>query len=494
MQNSLIQIDFQLPPDCGSADENVYKDLETRLEDLSNGFVRNAQEQSKIEALTESLKNKVLPRNLIRESRDVSRLIFIYHTEPLKELPPLKDEDLEALLKATSQRKRGPSSSLIRQLTQLHLMRFDLLDCHKTLSNYLLAGITELFKKKQPSTLKYKHKFKEILFNPAGPHRFVEKAKGNAVNLNELAQKLSIPDQEDCRYFQKCKRIYYIETLKNLPLGGEDAILEELQIVKDSPYEGGKTLAHVATSILIARCLEESQESISEPWRDCVMGLLGDPRIPKGSPRFQKGWGRIDRKYTDAMVKWLSGLDLKLFLKLIKEHASIEGNDDLLRMFEGRKIFLEGLYEQSLIDYSRLLLPNRVQRFLKQNYNEEQMPAFTNLQGSGDQSLIYLQVGSTSLTSSRTAHIIEGTHSFALRIFMENPVGDFETRHSVELSNFFYKNHLPKITHNPSSSWQSSWQRKLIDALKASPFQIEIDSQAVLSEENYRRYRQHSPF
>ncbi len=122
-----------------------------------------------------------------------------------------------------------------------------------------------------------------------------------------------------------------------------------------------------------------------------------------------------------------------------------------------------------------------VELFLKRNYSKDKIPQYTLLNDGGDKSLIYLKI--------RNAHVLEGTHNFSIRISEEPPSKNIELSKRVDIRTVASVNTVTTpIPH--SHSPKPLWQYKVLSALNDDPFNLSISPEIVLSEEDYRIYKQ----
>ncbi len=85
-----------------------------------------------------------------------------------------------------------------------------------------------------------------------------------------------------------CRAHFYLETLRNLPLGAADPVLDELlkPSVAKAPFEGTRRIGHVALEILIDRAGQEP----GDVWQNLILNLAGDPRISSTAANYREWW------------------------------------------------------------------------------------------------------------------------------------------------------------------------------------------------------------
>jgi hypothetical protein len=220
----------------------------------------------------------------------------------------------------------------------------------------------------------------DLFFTLEGPQRVVDYAKSRKVDLDVAFKQLALQNYHDTRFHRLCRYRYYLDILRQLPVGKGHAVLAEVckAEVYDAPAGDGRLLGHEILSILIDRA---SDQEVSDEWRGVILTIAGDPRVPNTSSRFRKWWSILGPARQKKVKGWLSGFDLRLFLEALENYGVSSGNRALQRMFRARKIFLEGLRKQNLINEARLFIGTSPERYLKASYNEEELPEYAKING-----------------------------------------------------------------------------------------------------------------
>jgi len=496
-----MKLEFNIPDNAGLKNMEDYSVLNNRLRKISqSGGNLSAEGEERKEKIKQAMMAGESIESFIEETKDVRHAVSLYieRENNLIEKYPLTLENLTHLCKVarltkteimpfsvkltnTFEKKLNFSIRILRLLIVLYMDYFDRIECYKKLGiviNDHLSILPQNYRRTKSIECYYEQR--ELFFNQDGPKNLVDLAQKENINLNDIARRSFVPDSPQCRFYEITKNIYYIETLKSIPVGEDHKIFNELlsQDVKESPFGSGK-IGHEVAKIMIDRTLAESSQ-ISEEWRDNILSIMGDPRVPHGSMNYQKWWQYLEKKYSEAMIRWLSGLDLKLFFEIIEEQAKNTSNADLLRMFPSRKIFLSGLYDNGYIEFSRLLINKNVERFIRKNYSLDKIPQYTLLTDGGDKSLIYLRI--------LNAHVLEGTHDFGMRISEEAPTRDIELAKRVNIRSVASVNTVTKPIPHLNAS-KPKWQHNVLDALNNDPFNFSISPQIVLSDEDYIIYK-----
>lgn len=339
-------------------------------------------------------------------------------------------------------------------------------------------------KRNSDTILSVLHQHKNWLFDVTAPKAVVDLAKKNHLDLNDQLKKLRLSELPQGRFLNICHAQYYLETLRDIPLGEDHEILSELSKteVAGMPYEDGKRIGHIALEIIIDR----SGGAPSNVWQNFVLDLAGDPRIASTTKNYREWWKPMGEHRINTVTSWLAKEDLRLFLGAIEEYGKQSNDVALNRMFPARKRFLEGLYEHGLIRNTRLMLGYSAASMVNQILGKSLTTSYINLKGMNDKSIIYLDCGSF--------HLIEGSHEFKLWLYMGLPsqkLKDYSLRelnHS-DLTISFVKDfkkanevaQYKDITHSPTT-----WQRNAIEFLAENG--VELDLEKVLSEEDYHVY------
>lgn len=321
-----------------------------------------------------------------------------------------------------------------------------------------------------------------LIFSPQAPINIVKLAKNEQRDLYQVMATLGISQQQQSGIFgQRVSQMYYVNTLQDIEVGKNHSVLAE--IVKPEVYgvnyEHGKYLGHKCLEILIDRSQENGD--LSDCWRNVIMSIAGDPRVPQSSPNYQRWWQLLGKQRIEQMQIWLNKFNLKLFLMILESSARDQDKYDMERMFASRKDFILGLEEQNLIRNSRLFLTKDAERYLYQHYQRNQLPSFAKI--SGEASVIYLQLANGQ-------HIIEGSHQFRIKLLNQVPeylrIMDYTKVSQYDDSNF--RGQLERYdgvftkTHDVHLNWIYEITNKMIDS------GLKLDISNMLSKENYRYY------
>lgn len=428
--------------------------------------------------------------NKIKSSLEVRALSFLLNDDSFLKHVSMSVELLDCLY--------GPSPKLGRlsllQLIEVFFKQFDKVGDAKVFNHFshmISLEMSRIDRADGVDELSKLVHYREMLFTLRGPHNVVEFARNKNLDLDQTLTELALHGYHAGRFQQLCRFQYYLETLRNLPVGTDHPVLTEVckPDVYNAPAGEGRLMGHEILQILIDKA---HQSEISDSWRHVVMTIAGDPRVPKSNRRYQQWWYLLGEKRIQIVRGWLSRIDLLLFLEILDDYGKSTGQDDLKRMFPSRKAFLEGLHRQGLISESRLFISNSAERYVKRKYQSKDLPEYAWVTDSY-RSMIYLKVGDY--------HIIEGSHSFKFWIFKNIPseasIFDYAVKRftpqdlSSDLaylcsqdSKDYYDEWPVSIRHNPHSF---AWQSEAIIALRK--LGIRLDLEQLFSSEDYREYK-----
>ena len=315
------------------------------------------------------------------------------------------------------------------------------------------------------------------LFSLDGPAMLVGKVLQNNLELEPAFARFALQHyRHDARFHMVCRFRYYLKQLRQLPVGADGPVLVEVckEEVYDAPAGGDRLLGHKILEILIDRA---SPDTISDAWRGVILTIAGDPRVAESSGRFVKWWFKLGRKRQNKVRAWLSGFDLRLFLEALEDYGDSQAQEDLQRMFPARKAFLEGLLKQKLIQHARLFVSRGAEAYLHQHYGDNELPEYAQVQDPY-RSMIYLQIGG--------CHMIEGGHSFRLRLYPKLPSETTITQYARKrftpdslgkgLQMLYHKTYGDNarslsVVHHPNRRWLA----EAIQFLRQEDIQLDVE-------------------
>lgn len=342
----------------------------------------------------------------ISSSLDIRALTDLWLNNKFNETCPVSAPLIEKIFSL----RRYPGSIAFIQLLRLFFKRFDKCGDFKALINGIHKGFRQLEGKRLTKDIRAVAKYRNTLLSEAGPDWLVLQAIERKIDFNALQQEMGITYFSGGRFGEICKNHYYLHQLRKLQPNGSSPILSEIMKsdVYDAPYKDQLQLGHEILSVLIDKA---PVSELNREWQDVILGIAGDPRVPKSSANYQKWWQILGIGRIAKVHGWLSKFDLLLFLEVLQDYGKNSGKIDLERMFPARKKFLEGLHKQKLIHGSRLFVSTAADKYLKRHYKPSELPQYAVCKS--DISVIYLNI--------QGHHMIEGSHSFSMWIYDDLP-------------------------------------------------------------------------
>ncbi|WP_279136016.1 EH signature domain-containing protein [Desulfovibrio piger] len=440
---------------------------------------------------------------LLRTAPDVHRMISVMQgasfIRPLIDLwqkghptvdIPCTPELLDHLDKlACTSRRRRLGRLALRELCQFFFSRYDTLP-HLSALCRVLRHQFSLYQMRELLFGLDKFKAQEKLFLQAEGHaQLARLTEAHDAVLADEAKAHGIP-LTDSRFFEASQHVYYLSRLRKLHANEQSDLLAELQMsqVHESRLSGSKRLGHEVLVILIDT-LRNAHCSPSESWRDTLLTIAGDPRVPKTSRSYMDWWAHIDASYAETMCEWLAEVDMELFLRIWQEYAQREGGAALQRMYPDRACFLRGIFQKKLVRGTRLFLGTDAKSYLTRTCRGQYRPHSIPILGSQskDLAVFYLNLGK--------AHIIEGTHNFKLKILSKIPQNsalsgyrlsteqsDFKTGLKSQYEKAFGEGGYFEKVH------LGHWQRDAVAHLRKLGISL-LESEVTPKESFYRNYR-----
>ena len=296
--------------------------------------------------------------------------------------------------------------------------------------------------------------------------------------------------QADSRLVTLARACYYVACLEALPVGADSPLLRKVTQpdIRDAPLDGeGELIGHAVLRSLISRA---GASTISDAWRNTILSIAGDPRVPRSHPNYLKWWSRLERALTDKVRGWLAGFDLKLFLSALEQYGQDRNDEELQRMYPARKRFLEGLLEQGLVNNTRLFISPDMEQYLTTAFDKKELPAYAIVRGS--RSMIYLNVAGV--------HILEGSHNRAIygvpRLPKASRILDFDIRkfHERDLGKGLLEQYAAEFNGQRRDQLEVrhrsetfNWQYQVIQYLQRQG--ITLDIERLFTPRDYFRYK-----
>lgn len=483
----LPDITFNLPEWEPKRDFAIYDSVTETLKKMSKttGFQSKAFLKSSRAIFSKAKDGKVsdIP-SLIKKPLDVRALTTLWLSEAFFKNCPVTQELINTLYKP----RPALSKLVVQQLLRLFFERFEQAGDIEALIHCLNNELDRNAKQLKSSSLGKLIKQKEKIISIEGPSWIAKSAITKKTDLDIFIEKLGLKSFADTRFYSLCQNHYYLEQLRKLKPGENHPLLQEIikPAVYESPYNQTEMLGHEILRILIDR---SPKHEVDEKWQGIILTIAGDPRISKSAPKYQRWWTALSSDQIQKVRGWLSRFDLLLFLKVLEDYGRVKGKEDMNRMFPARKKFLEGLFDQGLVEDSRLFINKNAEYYLKRNYKTNELPYFS-IVADPNRSMIYLKI--------KGRHMIEGTHNFKLWLFEDLPpdsqIFNYDERYftpkelTTKLESSFYNYFHGLNKKNPVAiSHNGDWQHKAIDAFY--DIGVRVNPAKVLTEQNYKIYK-----
>ncbi len=322
------------------------------------------------------------------------------------------------------------------------------------------------------------------IFSISGPEWFAKEALKKQCSITELLDSYTIP--QGSSYYSSASYHFIFEQLRKLKANENSQILDRVtdkklyDTIKDN---NGRLLGHDIIETLIKK-LHEAHVVPSERWKNTILAIAGDPRVSESSPRYRKWWAIVKKEYLVLMRSWLSKFDMELFLNIIEQFCEHDPKKE--RMFKERKKFLSHIFEKNDVLISWLFIGLRAEELLRRTLKKEEIPNFTKLKGGGDV-VFYYQVGN--------AHVIEGAHSFTMKILdnipNNSPILRFESEiHIGELRTKLAERYAQQFKNTNDGYHEIvhsvNWKIRAISILKR--YGVSIDITKICTEDEYIQY------
>lgn len=441
----------------------------------SNGFKIRKQEIMEVQPNI----NKII--RVMQASKYIRPLLAIWNETPAHTLNfpvPFTGDLIAHIDKLALQSRKGRLGRLaLFELSNLFFRFYDDLECIEETSAILKAHLLKYQPGEKVMGLDNIRAHLDDLLSANGHNFLATTALTTGQKLAEVAAYYNIP-LRDSRFYEKALLTHYLIRIKHLAPNEDNLILKEIVNSEDFEIKLNRRfrVGHQILTLLMDKLMDSGLEP-SELWRDVILRIAGDPRLPPNSRSYSKWWTPIDllrpdRKYPQTMRGWLSKGDLELFLKIMGEYAERHGDPALKRMYPERERFLRGLFKKELIKETRLFLGGKLMRYVKKSDVTEYTPAYAQIRDGGETAIFYLNMG--------RAHLIEGSYNCAMRMMDRIPrksclsgfaksVSNTELRRRLEEqyeAEFGYGNGFCEIVH------RQGWQGAAVTNLNRMGIQI----------------------
>ena len=253
------------------------------------------------------------------------------------------------------------------------------------------------------------------IFSPAGHQDVAGAAKADETLLS-LMERFAIPG--DGRFAECLRQVFLLNAVRDCPVGKDVPALAEIESLKSEHATASLLLGAAALQIMVKRVAHEGGRKWSGEWSNWITRLGCDPRHGRSTAEGTKWWGWATPDELRLAQQGITTRDLRFFIEFLRQ--SLQGTDKEPQ-FALRSQFLLGLLDAHKIDSARLVLNWVTFERLDAKYRDVLSVAHLS-HTSDDTSMICLKC-------TDDVFVIEGTHSFGLRMFHKAfPVLDFWER------------------------------------------------------------------
>lgn len=338
-----------------------------------------------------------------------------------------------------------------RQVTLLFFTHLDRLDALSFMCNRLI----EAYSSAEPGGTEPARTWREqrkVIFDVAGPETIARQARVGE-GLPHLMERFAIPNRG--RFSEKLRQVVLLRAVEVAPLGSETAAFTEIESLKKERVFGDQLMGAAALKIMVQRVAAAGGGRWTGQWPRWITRFGCDPRYSRATVESAQWWGWATDSELRLAQQGITGLTLKFFIDFLQ--SSLRGTEREAQ-FTLRSRFLLALFESRKIQNARLVLNLYAHQQLPHQYRDPWNVAI--LHGTTDQtSMVCLQC-------TDDIYIIEGTHSFGLRMFHRRfPVVGFwerpsRTYHDRDLR--ISPADCPVfLRHSPSGNWINRFFQEL---------------------------------
>jgi hypothetical protein len=210
----------------------------------------------------------------------------------------------------------------------------------------------------------------------------------------------------DGRFAECLRQVFLLNSVRDCPLGKEIPALAEIEVLKTERASVSQVLGAAALQIMVQRVAKEGGRKWSGEWSNWITRLGCDPRHGRATAEGAKWWGWATDDELRLAQQGITGLTLRFFIEFLRR--SLQGTDKEPQ-FALRARFLLGLFESGKIESARLALNWSAYQHLDRKYRD--VWTVSHLSATTDETSMIC------LKCVDDIFVIEGTHSFGLRMF-----------------------------------------------------------------------------
>ena len=299
-----------------------------------------------------------------------------------------------------------------RQATQLFFTHFDQLpgDGLLRLCELLAQAYESMESVGQGPVAQWRH-HRNVLFSPLG-HQYAARSALPEDTLPTLMERFAVPSGG--RFAECLRQVFLLKAVRDCPLGKEIPALAEIEALKRERASASQLMGAAALQIMVQRVAKEGGRKWIGDWPGWITRLGCDPRHGRATAEGTKWWGWATPDELRLAQQGITGLNLRFFLRFLDGTVNAS-------QWEKRSKFLMALFDAGKIDSARLALDWATYERLDKQYRDVWSVAHLS-QTADDTSMICLKCVDD-------VFVIEGTHSFGLRMFHKSfPIQGFWER------------------------------------------------------------------
>lgn len=338
----------------------------------------------------------------------------------------MRIDTLDAVLPA----QQSTTRLMIYALANVYFKYFDQLDEWQSgLFSALSAHLVKVVKGKRrnlfPDVVDAIRKHRNAVIGENAPTTLAKRVFNSDMTLTEHLAAMGMRDYVHGRFADAVRqRVYLTRITKADPTENHDFLAELTdEAVCMAPAPDRRYFGHWILEAMTERDVRQPHVE----WQNTILNIAGDPRF-RHTRQWRTWWEPVSQRCLDTVISWLATQDLKLFLDAVEDFGERSYDTQLQRMFPDRKQFLEGLHDLGLIRETRLFAGNRARTSIREALGNHLKSSITPIKGATDLSAIFIDCGKF--------HLVEGSHSFKLKIFIGEPVPALTDRNTPHLDIF----------------------------------------------------------
>lgn len=330
------------------------------------------------------------------------------------------------------------------------------------------------------------------LLSAEGPDLIARRAMRERTPLDTIITELGLAAYRSSEFGAATAMHYFLQRIDSADPQKHHSFLDELrqsESLRTRMPQDGRLLGHHAVEALAER---GNDLGASDHWMDTILAIAGDPRL-RHSEAWTTWWGSISDSARDATIRWLGRRDLQLFLDAYQRFLDSSSLEDARRMFEDRKVFLEGLLGLDLVKETRLFAGDIARQDIRALAGADVLKTITPLAGSR------MEAGATAVIAIDCGHfqLVEGSHNFQLWVYYGARIETLFDRSQAAVPLTFFRKTVPEqgattTTRGSGTDHQSfrhrgsTWQVNALEFLHRRGVSLPVH--ALMSQSSFEEY------